>query len=140
MSEDQDNIKEKEENTPQIQSSPPSMPFDDSDGPETEEEDQKMLDEANQLIRQQSKKKKQETRGLNAEQLKCLARRKQMQREGRGKTLREAMASAGSSLTLQDDLMAEKGNARQKSSGQQTSEDSGRRLRKEQIGGGSEQE
>lgn len=50
---------------------------------------------------------------LNEEQRKRLARRRQMQREGKGKTLKEAMASAGGGLVLQDILMAEERKARE---------------------------
>ncbi len=51
----------------------------------------------------------------NEEQQKNLNRRLQMQREGKGKTLKEAMAEAGGGLLLQEVLMAEEKKAREAS-------------------------
>ena len=44
---------------------------------------------------------------LNEQQRKNLERRRQLQRDGKGKTLKEAMASAGGGLLLQEILMEE---------------------------------
>lgn len=52
---------------------------------------------------------------LNEQQRKNLERRRQLQREGKGKTLKEAMASAGGGLLLQEVLMAEERKAREAS-------------------------
>jgi len=52
MNEEQDKNKREENQKDEslYQASPPSMPFDDLDGPPTEEEDQKMLDEVDREI------------------------------------------------------------------------------------------
>ena len=53
--------------------------------------------------------------GLNPDQRKNLERWRQMQREGKGKTLKEAMVSAGGGLVLQEILMAEERKAKKTS-------------------------